>query len=98
MFILRGNITTSASTTTNKVSTLRIIFWNQVGEDLMEFHQTMVVGAGSGQGDVADDGWSTSIPQVTQTTPFHPHHFTPGLFNPIPQLLSFIEDKETNMT
>lgn len=35
-----------------------------VGEDLMEFHQTMVVGAGSGQGDVADDGWSTSIPQV----------------------------------
>jgi len=34
-----------------------------VGEDLMEFHQTMVVGAGSGQGDVADDGWSTSIPQ-----------------------------------
>ena len=37
-----------------------------VGEDLMEFHQSMVVGTsgGVGLGDVADDGWSTSIPQV----------------------------------
>ena len=37
----------------------------------MEFHQTMVVGAGSGQGDVADDGWSTSIPQVSQPPSIH---------------------------
>ena len=36
-----------------------------VGEDLMEFHQSMVVGtSGGGAGEVADDGWSTSIPQV----------------------------------
>ena len=34
-----------------------------VGEDLMEFHQSMVVGATGGLGDAADDGWSTSIPQ-----------------------------------
>jgi len=31
------------------------------GEDLMEFHQSMVLGSGSNE--VADDGWSTSIPQ-----------------------------------
>ena len=37
-----------------------------VGEDLMEFHQSMVVGtSGGGAGEVADDGWSTSIPQVS---------------------------------
>ena len=34
-----------------------------VGEDLMEFHQSMVL-VGAGSGEVADDGWSTSIPQV----------------------------------
>ena len=37
-----------------------------VGEDLMEFHQSMVVGtSGGGVEEVADDGWSTSIPQVS---------------------------------
>ena len=80
-----------------------IIFWNQVGEDLMEFHQTMVVGAGSGQGDVADDGWSTSIPQVREAAPFHPHRFTPisnghHPFDHIHSMSTFIKDKETNMT
>ena len=40
-----------------------------VGEDLMEFHQSMVVGtSGGGVGEVADDGWSTSIPQVRSST------------------------------
>ena len=38
-----------------------------VGEDLMEFHQSMVVGTSvGGVGEVADDGWSTSIPQVRE--------------------------------
>ena len=50
----------------------------------MEFHQTMVVGAGSGQGDVADDGWSTSIPQVRQGTLSSWSH----LFHKFSQLLS----------
>ena len=38
-----------------------------VGEDLMEFHQSMVIGTSgiAGQGEIADDGWSTSIPQVS---------------------------------
>ena len=36
-----------------------------VGEDLMEFHQSMVVGATGTMGEVADDGWSTSVPQVS---------------------------------
>ena len=46
-----------------------------VGEDLMEFHQSMVVGtSGGGAGEVADDGWSTSIPQVSQV--FSPHQVT----------------------
>ena len=41
-----------------------------VGEDLMEFHQSMVVGtSGGGAGEVADDGWSTSIPQVSLQQP-----------------------------
>ena len=35
-----------------------------VGEDLMEFHQSMVVGATGTMGEVADEGWSTSVPQV----------------------------------
>ena len=37
-----------------------------IGEDLMEFHQSVVVGSsGSGPNtEVADEGWSTSIPQV----------------------------------
>ena len=41
-----------------------------VGEDLMEFHQSMVIGTSgiAGQGEIADDGWSTSIPQVSKTT------------------------------
>jgi RIMS-binding protein 2 len=39
-----------------------------VGEDLMEFHQSVVVGAPSTE--VAEEGWSTSIPQVT-TEIFH---------------------------
>jgi hypothetical protein len=34
-----------------------------VGEDLVEFHQSMVL-TGSGSNEVADEGWSTSIPQV----------------------------------
>ena len=43
-----------------------------VGEDLMEFHQSMVVGtSGAGVGEVADDGWSTSIPQVSTNTGIH---------------------------
>ena len=39
-----------------------------VGEDLMEFHQSMVIGTSgiAGQGEIADDGWSTSIPQVSE--------------------------------
>ena len=47
----------------------------QVGEDLMEFHQSMVVGTSGGGalGDVADDGWSTSIPQVSH---MRRHQFT----------------------
>ena len=46
-----------------------------VGEDLMEFHQSMVVGtSGGGAGEVADDGWSTSIPQVSQV--FSPYQVT----------------------
>lgn len=41
-----------------------------VGEDLMEFHQSMVIGTSgiAGQGEIADDGWSTSIPQVRPFT------------------------------
>jgi hypothetical protein len=36
-----------------------------VGEDLMEFHQSVVVGGGSGPNtEIAEEGWSTSIPQV----------------------------------
>ena len=38
-----------------------------VGEDLMEFHQSAVLGGGAGDSQVADDGWSTSIPQVNST-------------------------------
>ena len=36
----------------------------------MEFHQSMVIGTSgiAGQGEIADDGWSTSIPQVSKTT------------------------------
>ena len=36
-----------------------------VGEDLMEFHQSMVL-VGAGRNEVADC-WSTSIPQVILT-------------------------------
>ena len=44
-----------------------------VGEDLMEFHQSMVIGTSgiAGQGEIADDGWSTSIPQVTVMLSHH---------------------------
>ena len=45
-----------------------------VGEDLMEFHQSMVIGTSgiAGQGEIADDGWSTSIPQVSDViSPYH---------------------------
>ena len=30
-----------------------------------DLHQSMVVGATGTMGEVADDGWSTSVPQVS---------------------------------
>jgi hypothetical protein len=51
-----------------------------VGEDLMEFHQSVVVGGGSGPNtEIAEEGWSTSIPQVrvnihTTGQGQHPYH------------------------
>ena len=41
-----------------------------VGEDLMEFHQSMVL-TGDGSNGIADDGWSTSIPQVKEVNNFY---------------------------
>ena len=53
-----------------------------VGEDLMEFHQSMVIGTSgiAGQGEIADDGWSTSIPQVSENGMSYFINFTITLY------------------
>merc|ERR1719410_1071179 len=62
-----------------------------VGEDLMEFHQSMVVGATGTMGEVADEGWSTSVPQDLPMPSEQPYLPSSAALTPEPQLDSWEE-------